>query len=153
VKLKSFENMNCSLAQTLEVIGERWSLLIIRDASFGVRRFDDFQRSLGIARNVLSDRLTRLTRDGVLERVPAEKGRFEYRLTEQGWDLQPALLALTQWGDKYKPHPEGARLTFVDKESGNPIQPIAVQAADGRTLKPKQVRAIRGPALNKETQS
>ncbi len=147
MKHTSFENMNCSLAQSLEIVGERWSLLIIRDAAFGLRRFDDFQKSLGIARNVLATRLNRLTDEGILEKVPIEKGRSEYHLTEKGWDLQPVLLSLTHWGDKYKPHAAGKRLVFVDRQTGKPIQRMAVHSADGRKLKPKQIKAKRGPAL------
>ena len=93
MKLTSFQHMNCSLAQTLSVIGERWSLLIIRDASFGVSRFDDFQRSLGVARNMLSLRLKQLTEAGILAKQEDERGRSEYRLTDKGWDLMPVLLA------------------------------------------------------------
>jgi DNA-binding HxlR family transcriptional regulator len=93
----------CSVAQTLEVIGERWTLLIIRDAFLGLKRFDDFQESLGIARNVLSDRLRRLVDEGIFERVPyAERpARYEYLLTEKGRDLFTALNALRQWGDEH----------------------------------------------------
>ena len=147
MKHKSFEDMNCSLAQSLEVIGERWTLLIIRDASFGIRRFDDFQKSLGIARNVLTLRLNRLVDEAILEKVQGDSGRYEYLLTSKGWDLQPVLLSMTHWGDKYKPHPSGKRLTFVDRVNGKPIQRMAVRAADGRLLKPKEIRAKRGPAL------
>jgi DNA-binding HxlR family transcriptional regulator len=150
MKHTSFENMNCSLAQTLEIVGERWSLLIIRDVALGLRRFDDFQKSLGIARNVLTTRLNRLTDEGILEKVPGEHSRFEYRLTDRGWGLQPVLLSLTHWGDKYKPHPDGKRLVFVDRETGKPIQRMSVRSADGRLLKPKQIRARRGPALKKK---
>jgi DNA-binding HxlR family transcriptional regulator len=93
----------CSVAQTLEIIGERWTLLIIRDAFLGLKRFDDFQESLGIARNVLSDRLRRLVDEGIFERVPyAERpARYEYLLTEKGRDLFTALNALRQWGDEH----------------------------------------------------
>ncbi len=150
MKHTSFENMNCSLAQTLQIVGERWSLLIIRDASFGIHRFDEFQKSLGIARNVLTNRLKQLTVEGILEKIPGPKGRMEYRLTAKGWDLQPTLLSLTQWGDKYMPHAEGKRLIFVDRKSGRAIQRMAVRSFDGRLLKPREIRARRGPGLSKE---
>ena len=153
MKHTSFENMNCSLAQSLEIVGERWSLLIIRDAAFGLKRFDDFQKSLGIARNVLTTRLKRLIEEGILEKVPGEKGRSEYRLTEKGWGLQPVLLSLTHWGDRYKPHPDGKRLVFVDRETGKPIRRMAVHSAEGKILKPKQIKAKRGPALKKQESS
>jgi DNA-binding HxlR family transcriptional regulator len=93
----------CSVALTLEVVGERWTWLIIRDAFLGLRRFSEFQRSLGIARNVLADRLDRLVGEGVLERVPygARGARHEYRLTDKGRELFVALNALRQWGDRH----------------------------------------------------
>jgi DNA-binding HxlR family transcriptional regulator len=100
---RDYDGQVCSLARTLEVVGERWTLLIVRDAFLGLRRFDEFQRSLGVARNVLSDRLQRLVVEGILTKVPtAERAdRFEYRLTPKGRDLGTALAALREWGDRY----------------------------------------------------
>jgi DNA-binding HxlR family transcriptional regulator len=100
---RDYEGQNCSIARALEVVGERWTLLIVRDAFLGVRRFDAFQESLGIARNVLTDRLNRLVDEGILERVRYSERpeRYEYRLTRKGVDLQIALAGLGQWGDKY----------------------------------------------------
>ena len=141
VKLKSFDHMNCSLAQTLSVVGERWSLLIIRDASFGICRFDDFQKSLGVARNMLSTRLKQLTEAGILEKRADEGGRFEYRLTDKGWDLMPVLLSLTHWGDKHLPAEQGGRVVFVDRQSGRPIQEMSARDADGRALRYYEIRA------------
>ncbi|GAB3292264.1 winged helix-turn-helix transcriptional regulator [Parahaliea aestuarii] len=151
MKLKRFDDMNCSLAQTLDVIGERWTLLILRDAFFGARRFSEFQRSLGVARNILSKRLNRLVDEGILERSPAaDGGHAEYRLTEKGLALQPVLLAMTHWGDRYRPHPRGKRLEFVERSSGNPIRTMAVLNQAGEPLKPKEVKAVAGPALDKD---
>ena len=107
MKHTSFKDMNCSLAQSLEIVGERWSLLIIRDTAFGIRRFDDIQKSLGIARNILTQRLNKLTNEGILVKARGKAGRMEYQLTDKGWDLQPLLLSLFQWGEKHQPHPEG----------------------------------------------
>lgn len=100
---RDYEGQNCSIARALEVVGERWTLLIIRDVLLGLRRFDEFQQSLGIARNVLADRLNRLVEEGVLERVRYSERpeRFEYRLTRKGRELDIALTGLRQWGDKY----------------------------------------------------
>jgi DNA-binding HxlR family transcriptional regulator len=100
---RDYEGQNCSIARALEVVGERWTLLIIRDVLLGLRRFDEFQQSLGIARNVLADRLNRLVEEGVLERVRYNERpeRFEYRLTRKGRELDIALTGLRQWGDKY----------------------------------------------------
>src|SRR6266516_3424655 len=100
---RDYEGQNCSIARALEVVGERWTLLIVRDAFLGLRRFDQFQESLGIARNVLTDRLNRLVEEGILERVRYSERpeRYEYRLTGKGRELNIALTALRRWGDKY----------------------------------------------------
>jgi DNA-binding HxlR family transcriptional regulator len=100
---RDYEGQNCSIARALEVVGERWTLLIIRDVFLGLRRFDEFQKKLGIARNVLTDRLNRLVDEGILERVRYSERpqRYEYRLTQKGRDLHLALTGLRQWGDKY----------------------------------------------------
>jgi DNA-binding HxlR family transcriptional regulator len=100
---RDYEGQNCSVARALEVVGERWSLLIVRDAFLGLRRFEEFQENLGIARNVLADRLSRLVEHGVLERVRYSERpeRFEYRLTPKGRDLNLAIAGLRQWGDRY----------------------------------------------------
>tara|TARA_R110002110_G_scaffold141601_3_gene329534 strand:+ start:150 stop:635 length:486 start_codon:yes stop_codon:yes gene_type:complete len=146
MKLKTFDHFNCSLAQTLSVIGEHWTMMIVRDAFFGLRRFDQFQKSLGIARNVLSDRLKKLVESGVLEKS-AGPGHPEYRLTEKGLALQPIMIAMTHWGDQYMPHPDGKRIEFVDRRDQKPIKTSALYAADGRKLKPKEIKAKTGPGL------
>jgi DNA-binding HxlR family transcriptional regulator len=100
---RGYEGQNCSIARALEVVGERWTLLIVRDVFLGRRRFDELQESLGIARNVLTDRLNRLVEQGILERVlySERPERYEYRLTAKGLELNVALTALRQWGDKH----------------------------------------------------
>jgi DNA-binding HxlR family transcriptional regulator len=98
---RDYDGQNCSIARSLEVVGERWTLLIVRDAFFGLTRFEEFQENLGIARNVLTDRLNRLVDEAILERVPYSERRYEYRLTKKGRDLNIALAGLRQWGDKY----------------------------------------------------
>jgi DNA-binding HxlR family transcriptional regulator len=100
---RDYDGQDCSIARTLEIVGERWTLLIVRDAFLGLRRFDEFQASLGIARNVLSDRLNRLVEAGVLERVRYSERpeRYEYRLTRKGRELNVALAGLRQWGDRH----------------------------------------------------
>jgi DNA-binding HxlR family transcriptional regulator len=147
VKLKTFDHMNCSLAQTLDVIGERWTLLIVRDAFFGVRRFDQFQRDLGIARNILATRLSRLVDEGILERRPTDDSRHEYVLTDKGLDLQAVLLAMTHWGDRYKPNPKGDRVVFVERATGEPIARMGVRSHDGRSLEPREIKAVPGPGF------
>lgn len=148
MKLTSFEDWNCSLAQTMNVIGERWTVLILRDAFFGVTRFDEFQQRLGIARNILTTRLKQLTDEGVLARATGEHGRPEYRLTDKGYELVPILLAIAQWGDKHKPNPKGARAIFVDRKTGKRIQRIGIRAADGSKLHPRDITFKRGRGLS-----
>jgi len=147
MKYKSFAHMNCSLAQSLEILGERWTLLILRDAFRGSRRFDDFL-SLGIARNVLTTRLNTLVAQGILEKRAVDGKSSDYLLTKKGLDLQPILLSLTHWGDKYMPHPDGVRLNFVEKATGEPIREMSAMSQDGRPLGAKDIRAIPGPALS-----
>ena len=148
MKYKSFDHMNCSLAQTLEVIGERWTLLILRDAFFGLKRFGQFQRSLGISRNILSARLNRLVDEGILERrESADSAHARYHLTRKGLALQPVLLAMTHWGDEYRPNPDGERLVFVDRHTGKPVRRMSVINAEGEVLKAQDLKATRGPGL------
>jgi DNA-binding HxlR family transcriptional regulator len=100
---KELAAMECSVARTLDVIGDKWSLLILRDAFYGVRRFEDFQRDLGVARNILTDRLQKLVAKGVLEKRQYEERppRFEYRLSESGRDLVGVVLVMMRWGDRW----------------------------------------------------
>jgi len=100
---RHYEGQNCSIAWALEIVGERWTLLIIRDAFLGLSRFDEFRESLGIARNVLADRLNNLVEEGIFLREPYgdRADRFDYRLTPKGLDLHVALVGLREWGDKY----------------------------------------------------
>jgi DNA-binding HxlR family transcriptional regulator len=106
---RSYEGQNCSVARTLEVVGERWTLLIIRDVLTGLRRYDEFQQSLGISTNVLSNRLDRLVDNGILTRSQYQDRppRFEYQLTDRGRELSVPVLALMQWGDRHMPNPNG----------------------------------------------
>src|SRR5215470_508424 len=101
MRWRSVSEANCSIARTLSVIGERWTMLILREAFLGRRRFDEFQRNTGIARNILATRLRALVRDRILERAPAEgdRARVEYRLTKMGIDLYPVMIAMLRWGD------------------------------------------------------
>jgi DNA-binding HxlR family transcriptional regulator len=145
MKLKSFDHMNCSLAQTVEAIGERWTLLILREAFFGKKRFEEFQKGLGIARNILTTRLNRLVEQDILAKRPVEAGRNEYVLTPRGLELQPVLLAMTHWGDQNKPHPRGKRVVFVERATGKAIAPMAVRSADGRVLSARDIKATPGP--------
>lgn len=148
MKYKKFDQMNCSLAQTLDVIGERWTLLILRDAFLGARKFSQFQENLGIARNILSTRLSRLVNEGIFEKsATTERGHADYRLTTKGLALQPVLLSMTHWGDEFKANPKGARLTFVERDTELPIRSMSAISQDGRSLLPREIKAVTGPAL------
>ena len=125
----------CSIAAALEAVGERWSFLILRGAFNGLHHFEEFQTTLGIARNILSHRLARLVDNGILERVPdpSDRRKVSYRLTDKGRDLLPVLLSLRQWGERWvsgKP----SNPVLVDRYSRQPIAPMAVRAGDGRVL-------------------
>ena len=137
----------CSIAKSLEVIGERWSLLIVRDILNGNRRFGELQQSLGIARNVLSTRLQRLVDEDILERRAYQESppRHEYFLTEKGLDLWPALIALRGWGDRYSTGPEGPPTLIVHKECGGTVSDRGICERCGEVLNARD--AIQVPAL------
>jgi DNA-binding HxlR family transcriptional regulator len=135
---KSFGNMHCSLAQALDVVGEWWSLLIVRDFFLGggKRRFEQLRDSLGISRNILTERLKTLTAAGVIERVPVQEGgkRCGYQLTEKGRDLLPTLVAMMQWGDRWQGEPEQRFLVVREQSSGDEIAPVQIQSEAGKVL-------------------
>lgn len=139
----------CSIAKALEVIGERWSLLIVRDVMNGRRRFDSLQKGLGIARNVLSARLQRLVEEDILERrlYQTSPERHEYFLTEKGLDLWPALVALLGWGDRHSPNPNGPPMLIVHKECGGPVSDRGICERCGEVLHARDARAMPGPGL------
>ncbi len=143
---KSFSDMHCSLAQCLEVVGEWWTLLIVRDAFLGVSRFDEFQQRLGISRNVLGQRLAGLVEAGVLTKVPYSEHppRFDYRLTDKGKDLWPVVTAMRQWGDKYAA-PDGQPLQLIHDSCGQVSEPQTACSACGEPIGPRDVKAIPGP--------
>lgn len=128
----------CPVARCVDVIGDRWSLLIVRDAFDGVRRFGDFQRGLGVARNILSDRLRRLVEAGILETQNASDGTAyqEYVLTARGESLFPVVVALRQWGEQHLFAHGERHSTLIEKCTGKPIPLMAPQARDGSVLLP-----------------
>lgn len=131
---------NCGLPAALEVMGERWSFMILRAAFNGLHHFEEFLGALGIARNILSNRLARLVEHGIMKRepLPEDRRKIEYRLTDKGMDLLPAMLALRQWGEKYTcgiPN----NPVLCDARDGQPIAPIGIHAHDGRALGPKEL--------------
>jgi DNA-binding HxlR family transcriptional regulator len=141
--------MNCSVARTLEIVGERWTLLILRDAFFGVRRFGDFADNLGIARNVLQDRLSRLVDEGLMERVPYQERpvRHEYRLTKKGKDLWPVLDSLRQYGDAHL-SPDGPPMIVTHRDCGGELDDRRMCKRCGAALDRRdvQVRPVAVPA-------
>ena len=144
-----YDGQACSIAKALEVVGERWTLLIIRDVLLGLHRFDEFQESLGIARNVLTDRLNRLVDEGVLERVlySERPERYEYLLTPKGRDLHLALTGLSQWGDKYlSEKPPLLQRRKVDKK---PVV-AAIVPKGTRSLRSDEIEILLGPGARRK---
>lgn len=150
------ELTECGLPQALEVMGERWSFMILRASFNGVHHFEEFLSELGIARNILSNRLAKLVDNGILRREPCPEDRrkIEYRLTEKGLDLLPAMLALRQWGQKYGTE-FAENPVLVDERDRLPIGPVTITAHDGRVIdkhdlrfvEPSQVGVVPTPAL------
>src|SRR5438477_4251219 len=144
---KSFGRMVCPIARSLERVGEWWSILILRDALHGLTRFDQFQKSLGIAPNMLARRLNALVDAGLLERRRYSKHppRDEYVLTARGRDFRPVLVALLAWGNRHFA-PEGASILLVDAETGIPADPVMVDRLTGRPINDANHRYVPGPA-------
>jgi DNA-binding HxlR family transcriptional regulator len=147
---KRFTDMNCGIAQALEALGDWWTLLIVRDAFFGVRRFSDFEAHLGIAKNILSRRLKHLVDRDILERVDVgEDGqRFEYRLTDKGEALLPLLTALRDWSDQWVFGPGREPIIVKDRHSGRRIPPLRVRDAAGRSVSRRDLRTEPGPGAS-----
>jgi len=136
VKRTSFEGDDCPIARSLEQIGDWWSLLIIREALFGVRRFGEFQSNLGMAKNILATRLRSLLDHGILTTAPASDGSAyqEYVLTPKGRGTFPVLVALRQWTEEFDDHPEQIATILVDRAKGRPVKKLELHAEDGRLL-------------------
>jgi len=142
-----YDNQVCSIARALEVLGERWTLLIVRDAILGLRRFDDFQRSLGVARNVLTDRLGRLVEAGILDRVPYQDRpvRHEYQLTPMGRELGVPIISLMHWGDRHLADPAGPPQLTRHHDCGGAIALGFVCGTCGGPVPSAEVDVIPGP--------
>lgn len=137
----------CTIARSVNVLGDAWNLLIIRDACLGIRRFDDFQRSLGIGRNILTARLNRLVEEGMLDRVAYQDHppRHEYRLTDQGREIYPILAAMAAWGERWLVGPEGTPLQLRHTVCQHDMHAVVVCSECGEPLDVRQVRARPGP--------
>jgi DNA-binding HxlR family transcriptional regulator len=146
---KNFGRMSCPIARSLERVGEWWSMLILRDALHGYTRFDQFQKSLPIAPNMLTRRLNGLVQSGLLarRRYSERPPRYEYVLTDRGRDFRPVLIALLAWGNKHFA-PEGASAQLVDARSGRPAEPVLVDERSGRRITERDFVFAAGPAAN-----
>ncbi len=151
---KSFVDMQCPIARSLERVGEWWSILILRDAFLGLKRFDDFQDSLGIAPNMLTRRLKALVESGLLARQPYQQRptRYEYVLTDRGRDFRPVLWALLSWGNRHFA-PEGASVQIIDSQTGDVADPVLIDRRTGKPLATPQFRSAPGPAANARTRA
>ena len=143
----SFADMPCSLARSLEAIGDWWSPLILRDLFLGVRRFGELAEDLGISRNLLTRRLVALEKAGIVQRTryQARPPRYEYALSEAGVELVPILVALTAWGDRWKPSRKGAPLEFIHRDCGCKFRPRIVCSECAGEIAHESIRAIPGP--------
>ncbi|HEX4009359.1 MAG TPA: helix-turn-helix domain-containing protein [Solirubrobacteraceae bacterium] len=146
----TYDGQECSVAAALELIGERWTLLIVREALLGVHRFDEIQGDLGIARNVLQSRLERLLANGILERRPYRDRpeRFEYHLTATGLDLWPVVVALMHWGDKHAGLPGGPPVTIEHRDCGGAMDAHRTCSECGMQLGPNDVWARPGASVS-----
>jgi DNA-binding HxlR family transcriptional regulator len=144
-----YDSRTCSVARTVEVLGDRWAMLVLRDIFNGIRRFDELSAHLGIARDVLTKRLATLVEEDLIHRVPYQepgaRTRYEYRLTDAGRDLRPVLLALIAWGDKYRAEPVGPPAQLFHAECGAPVR-VEVRCEAGHEIGPRtRLAAIPGP--------
>lgn len=151
---KSLGDMQCPIARSLERVGEWWSILILRDCLQGLKRFDEFEKSLGIAPNMLTRRLSGLVAEGLLERrqYNARPPRFEYVMTEKGRDFAPVLATLLTWGNKHFA-PEGASVVIVNRETGALADPVVLDRVSGRPLSDPVFSTAPGPAANDATRA
>ncbi len=152
MRWNEIDTMICSIARTLSVVGDRWTMLIIRDVFLGIRRFEAIQHDLRLTPHRLSDRLRRLVRDGILVRVEYEKHphRFEYRLTEKGIDLYPLIVVMVEWGDRWMAGPAGVPVELVHRPCGHSIKPELTCPCCKSKIEPREMSTRPGPALKKQ---
>jgi DNA-binding HxlR family transcriptional regulator len=149
MRWQQIDTMTCSLARTLSVVGDRWTMLILRDVFLGIRRFEAIQQDLQLTPHRLSDRLRKLVRDGILRRVAYEehRGRFEYRLTEKGFDLYPSIATMTAWGDRWMAGRAGVPVELVHQPCGHKIKPKLICPSCSLKIDARDLSARPGPAL------
>ncbi|WP_127104960.1 winged helix-turn-helix transcriptional regulator [Pararhodobacter zhoushanensis] len=143
MKWTELQTEACPVARGLSVVGDRWTMLVVRECFFGIRRFDQMQERLGITRHVLADRLRKLEADGVLRREAYQQRplRHEYRLTDKGKALYPLLVTLIDWANTHVPAEGGSSVTLMSRETDEPIQPVLVDARTGSQITHRTVRA------------
>ena len=151
VKRTSFEDAECPVARSLDALGDWWSLLIIRDALLGIRRFSEFQKNLGCAKNILTVRLRALVEHGILTTAPASDGSSyqEYLLTPKGRGVFPVLVALRQWSEEFDDRPEEIATVLVDREKGRPVRKLELHADNGRLLRVDDIELRPNPKLKR----
>jgi len=151
MRWRDLKDEPCSVARTLSVIGDRWTLMILRDCFMGLRRFEHFEASLGITRHVLADRLKKLVDEGVLKKVPYGEApvREEYRLTERGFELYPVVLSIVQWGDKHMADERGAPIVRRHEKCGNIVQGKMLCSDCGEELDARELTVEIGPGFVK----
>lgn len=144
-----YDTQNCTIGAALDIVGEKWTFLVLREAFNGVRRFDDIRRRISAPRQILSDRLNRLVGDDLLRRVPyqepGQRARSEYRLTEKGLELFPVIVSLLEWGNKYAASPEGPVVELTHRDCGAPVR-LQLACAEGHAVaSAREVTPIPGP--------
>ncbi|TIH10930.1 helix-turn-helix domain-containing protein [Pseudomonas leptonychotis] len=149
MRWEELEQQPCSLARTLSVVGDRWTLLVLRESFLGIRRFDEFEKRLGITRHVLADRLKKLVEAAVLDKVAYQQRplREEYCLSAKGRDLYPAIMALVHWGDRHMSGTEGAPIRHIHRGCGKPMHGVLVCSECGEPLAARDVTLEEAPAL------
>ncbi|WP_315705805.1 MULTISPECIES: helix-turn-helix domain-containing protein [unclassified Bradyrhizobium] len=145
MKWKELEEEPCSMARTIGVIGDRWTLLILRECFLRTRRFEGFQSALGITRHLLAERLKKLVRQGILRRIPYQPRRYEYILTQKGLDLYPIMMAIVHWGDTHMVDERGRPVLHEHRKCGKDFDPVMVCSECGEPLSAKEVHTHPGP--------
>jgi DNA-binding HxlR family transcriptional regulator len=148
-----YETANCTIGAAIGILGEKWTFLVLREAFTGVRRFDDIQRRTQAPRQILSDRLARLVRQGLLRKVPyqdhGQRSRYEYRLTDKGLDLYPVIVALMEWGERYAAGPAGPQALLTHRDCGQPVR-LQLTCAHGHTVpSAREITPVPGPGARK----
>jgi DNA-binding HxlR family transcriptional regulator len=153
--VRDFPRDTCAVASTLEVIGERWTMHVLREAFLGVRRFEDFRRNIGVARNILSDRLNKLVDEEILRRelYSERPPRYEYRLTRKGVDLYGILIELMKWGNRWTPGPDGPGVVLRHRSCGAVVEPVLACPECGEPVHARDIEALPGPAMTKRVEA